>query len=321
MVKRRHRTAQPITFPAITLDDAETQTATLIFTVGVDASGTITNTADVTADTGETDTTNNTATEDITATPVADLSVTKSVDNSTTQTGETLVYTIEVSNDGVSTAASATAVDTLPAGVTFVSGVGPNDEPLSASGQEVTVDGGDLAPGGTFTFTITATVDSDASGTLQNSVTVSTTTNESNTGNNTATASTDVDPFQSSIAGSVYIDVNDNGIREASEVGISGVTITLTGTDDTGATVNRTLTTDDNGDYIFAQLAAGTYEVTQTQPEDFRDGQTTAGTGATATVVDNAFTDLDLGVTATAQDFNFGELAAILSKRRFLASS
>lgn len=310
-----------VTFPAITLDDGETLSATLVFTVGVDASGTLTNTASVTADSGETDTTNNTATEDITATPVADLTVTKSVDDSTTQTGESLVYTVTVTNSGVSTAVAATAVDTLPDGVTFVSGVGPNNEALSASGQVVTVNGGDLAPGGNYTFTITASVDSDASGTLVNNVSVSTTTNESDTNNNSASASSTVDPFSSSIAGSVYLDVNNNGIRESTEVGISGVTITLTGTDSTGASVSRTATTDSNGDYIFSQLAAGTYRVEQTQPEDFRNGQDTAGTGATATVLDDAFADLGLNASTAAIDFNFGELSAILSKRRFLASS
>lgn len=310
-----------VTFPAIAIDDGETLSATLVFTVDVDASGTITNSATVTADNGETDTTNNAATADITATPQADLTVTKSVDQSTTQNGETLVYTITVTNDGVSTAAAATAVDTLPAGVTFVSGVGPNDETLSASGQTVTVNGGDLAPTESFTFTINATVNSGASGTLVNNVAVSTTTGETDTTNNNASASSVIDPFQSSIGGSVYIDVNNNGIRDSGEVGIEGVTITLTGTDSTGGTINRTVTTDSNGDYLFSQLAAGTYEVVQTQPDDFRDGQDTVGTGATATVNDDAFNDLDLAASTTAADFNFGELSAILSKRRFLASS
>lgn len=310
-----------ITFPAVSIEDAETLSATLVFTVGVDTSGTVTNTASVTADSGETNTTNNSASEDITATPEADLTVIKTVDNATTQAGQSLIYTVTVTNSGVSTASAATAVDTLPTGVTFVSGTGPNNEVLTAVGQTVTFNGGDLAPAASYTFTINATVDANSTGTLLNSVAVSTTTNESDTGNNSATASTEIDPFQSSIGGTVYIDVNNNGIQDASEVGISGVTINLTGTDSTGAPVSRTATTDAAGAYLFGQLAAGTYRLDQIQPSDFRDGQETAGTGATATVLDDAFTDLGLDPSASAADFNFGELSAILSKRRFLASS
>ena len=34
----------------------------------------------------------------------------------------------------------------------------------------------------------------------------------------------------------------------------------------TGAAVNRTLTTDDNGNYQFSDLLSGTYTITETQP-------------------------------------------------------
>lgn len=311
-----------VTFPAIDLADQETVSATLVFTVGVDASGTLTNTASVTADTGETDTTNNSDTADITATPRADLTVTKSVDRTTTQPGETLVYTITVTNSGLSTAAAATAVDTLPAGVTFVSGTGPNSSTLSANNGVVTVDGGDLAPGGSFQFTINATVNNDATGTLTNSVNVSTTTNEPDTTNNAASVASVIDPFRSTISGVVYLDINNNGIQDTGEIGISGVRVTLTGTDTDGNAITpQTVDTNANGEYSFIQLPAGTYRVEQTQPADFVDGQTTVGDNATATAIDNAFTDLELGASTNATAFNFGELAAILSKRRFLASS
>jgi uncharacterized repeat protein (TIGR01451 family) len=310
-----------VTFPAVSIDDDETVSATLVFTVGVDASGTLTNTASVSADAGETDTTNNTATADVTATPQADLTVSKSVDRDFTQPGETLVYTVTVSNDGVSTATAATAVDTLPSGVTFVSGTGPDGEALSASGGVITVDGGDLAPNDDFTFTINATVDASASGTLTNNVSVSTDTAESDTTNNSGSAQTLVDPFRSTISGTVYLDVNDNGVQDEGEIGLSGVRITLTGTDEGGSEIRQVVETDANGDYEFIQLAAGTYRVEQTQPQDFVDGQETVGNNATATAVDNAFTDLELGANTDATEFNFGELAAILSKRRFLASS
>ena len=132
----------------------------------------------------------------------------------------------------------------------------------------------------------------------------------------------DADPRTSSIAGTVYFDANNNGVQDAGEAGIAGVTITLTGTEtDGGAAVNRTATTDANGDYLFANLAAGTYNVTETQPAGFRDGQEDLGQNATATLGDDVFTNLGLGENVDAVEFDFGELAEALSKRRFLASS
>ncbi|MCG8650039.1 MAG: hypothetical protein MI861_09405, partial [Pirellulales bacterium] len=59
----------------------------------------------------------------------------------------------------------------------------------------------------------------------------------------------------------------------------------------------------------------------ETQPAGFIDGIETAGTGATATVADNLFSQLELGVDTDAINFNFAELNEPLSKRRFLASS
>ncbi|PAY17757.1 hypothetical protein CKO51_20200 [Rhodopirellula sp. SM50] len=311
-----------VTFPAVSLDENETLTATLVFTVGVDTSGTVTNTASVTADTGETDTTNNTATAAITATPQADLTVEKTVDDDIVQTGDSLVYTVTVTNNGVSTAFDSVATDTLPSGVTFVSGTDQDNNALSATGGVVTVDAGDLAPGASFSFTINATVDSTASGNLQNVVVVSTTTNESDDTNNTDSATTAVDPMIRTISGSVYFDRDNDGVFDSDEVGIEGVQIRLTGTDSSGdAIAERTVLTDENGDYEFTQLGAGTYQVEEVQPDDFVTGQNTVGSGATATVVDDVFTDLDLGIDEDATGFNFGERAQVLSKRRFLASS
>src|SRR5207248_802279 len=40
----------------------------------------------------------------------------------------------------------------------------------------------------------------------------------------------------SSLAGFVYMDANDNGVKDGGEAGIAGVTVTVTGTDDQGHT-------------------------------------------------------------------------------------
>jgi uncharacterized repeat protein (TIGR01451 family) len=237
------------------------------------------------------------------------------------QVGSNLTYTIIVTNNGPSQAVNVQVADTLPSGIDFVSGTGPNNEPLTAVGGVVNVDGGNLDNAGSFTFTIDGVVAPSATGDEVNTVVVSSDTNESDTANNTATATTTIDPLTSTIGGSVYLDSNNNGIREPGETGIAGVQIVMSGTDLLSNTVDITAATDSNGNYLFNSLSQGTYTVTQIQPSGFRDGITTAGTGAPATTTSNMFSQLLLSSDTDAINFNFGELMEPLSKRRFLAST
>ena len=317
-----------VTFPSFDLAPGSVQTATIVASVDTGADGSLTNTAAITTDTGETDTTNNSDSADVTATPRAEITVSKTVDNTETQIGGTLVYTVTVTNSGPSPAANVQAVDTLPSGVTFVSGTDPTGANFTGSGgnvtvagQTITVNGGTLAVDGSFTFTITATVNTGVSADQVNNVSVTTDTAEGNTSNNSASSTTTIDPLTASIAGSVFVDLNNNGVQDAGEA-IPNVEITLTGTDSLGNAVNvPSVRTDANGNYVFSNLAAGTYVVSESQPTGFRDGNEVAGTGASATVLDDMFTNLGLAAQAQATGFNFIELGEGLSKRRFLASS
>lgn len=91
-------------------------------------------------------------------------------------------------------------------------------------------------------------------------------------GTATATATVDVVEFiPGSLSGFVYVDANDNGLRETTERVLSGVTITLTGTDIFGA-VNLTRQTAADGSYSFGSLAPGNFVITQTQPAEDLDG-------------------------------------------------
>ena len=65
-----------------------------------------------------------------------------------------------------------------------------------------------------------------------------------------------------SIAGHVYRDDNGNGRWDDGEPPLSGVTLRLTGQDDRHQSVSRTVETDENGCYAFANLRPGTYQVT-----------------------------------------------------------
>lgn len=122
-----------------------------------------------------------------------------------------------------------------------------------------------------------------------------------------------------SLSGRVFFDANNDGAQSgAAETGIDGVTITLSGTDDTGASVSLSTTTDANGDFRFDGLRPGTYTLTEpTQPAGTSNGQTLAGTvggtpSGTATpiaTVPSAITGIDLSTPGTASIDNlFGEI-------------
>jgi hypothetical protein len=62
-----------------------------------------------------------------------------------------------------------------------------------------------------------------------------------------------------SIGDKVWNDLNNNGVQDANEPGVQGVTVTLYAPD--GTTVITTTTTDAQGNYIFTNLDAGSYVI------------------------------------------------------------
>jgi hypothetical protein len=111
-----------------------------------------------------------------------------------------------------------------------------------------------------------------------------------------------------SICGFVYVDINNDGIKGSGEAGISGVTITLTGTDSAGNAVTLTTTTSSTGQYCFLALRPGTYTVRETQPTAYLDGLDTQGTPGTGTTGNDVFTSIVLGAGVNGINNNFGEL-------------
>lgn len=68
-----------------------------------------------------------------------------------------------------------------------------------------------------------------------------------------------------SILGTVFEDLNDNGIQDSGEVGLAGWNVTINGTDTiTNTLVNLTKTTGANGNYSFQGIDVGTYTVSET---------------------------------------------------------
>jgi uncharacterized repeat protein (TIGR01451 family)/fimbrial isopeptide formation D2 family protein len=111
------------------------------------------------------------------------------------------------------------------------------------------------------------------------------------------------------IAGFVYEDDDNDGVFDTTENGISGVTITLTGTDDLGNGVLLTTTTTVTGFYAFDDLRPGTYAVIETQPTGYFDGRDTAGApGGGTTTVNDRIADITLTPGMASLNNNFGEL-------------
>jgi uncharacterized repeat protein (TIGR01451 family) len=174
----------------------------LVYTVDVSSSvapGTILiNTANVTADTADPVSENNSATATTTVSSLqADLSVTKTDSPDPVIAGNNITYTINVTNNGPDNAQNVALADTLPDGTTFQS-ISASDftctKPSVGATGTVACSRATLAVGETKTVTVAAKVNSGtASGTvISNTATVASVTADPISGNNSATATTTV---------------------------------------------------------------------------------------------------------------------------------
>jgi LPXTG-site transpeptidase (sortase) family protein len=132
--------------------------------------------------------TGNTATDTLTVSAplITDPAVTKSVSPSTAAIGDTVTFTLFVSNGGPGDAQDVELVDTIPAflEITLVATV-PSPVSTLISGNTVTIDFGTVAPSDTYTVTITTVVrDSAIPQAGTNTADVSTSSPESDTDNN-----------------------------------------------------------------------------------------------------------------------------------------
>ena len=121
-----------------------------------------------------------------------------------------------------------------------------------------------------------------------------------------AAATASVEAISSSISGLVWLDINNTGQVDLGEDGIGGVRVNLAGTDDLGHAVSRTLLTDADGVYVFANLHPGIYSLSQVQPGGYVDGRESLGTSGGSVGAD-AFGGIVLGENRDGQNYNFGE--------------
>lgn len=158
-------------------------------TVNAEATGSLVNTASAITPAGVSDpnSTNNSAVETDTLQPTANLSLSKSGSPDLVRVGDSLTYTLTISNAGPSVAANVVVTDTLPLTVNFSAAPGCNE-----SNNVVTCGIATLNSGATETITIVVTP--TIAGVLTNQAVVSSTASDPNAGNNQAGATTTVNP-------------------------------------------------------------------------------------------------------------------------------
>jgi VCBS repeat-containing protein len=123
---------------------------------------------------------------------------------------------------------------------------------------------------------------------------------------NTATVTINVGNLSpGSVSGSVYVDADNDGVRDPMELAFGGVRVELLGTDLFGDPVSRSTTTARDGSYFFGNLLAGNYVVREAaSPLLVIDGHDTHD-GTTSAINDAFAFDLASGEVATG--LHFGE--------------
>jgi uncharacterized repeat protein (TIGR01451 family) len=175
-----------ITCPLGTVVNGGTPSVTVV--VRPTASGSIANTASVSSTTSDPASGNNSDTANTTVQPRADLSVTKGDSPDPVVAGNQVTYTMVVTNNGPSTAASTVLTDPLPGGTSFVSADGGGAE----SGGTVTWNLGSLATGATTTVHLVVAVNAGRTSGLSNTASVTSSVTDPDASNNSATQGTTV---------------------------------------------------------------------------------------------------------------------------------
>jgi uncharacterized repeat protein (TIGR01451 family) len=154
---------------------------TLVAQIDPSATGSLTNTATVSA-ANDTNSINNSGSDTDTLTPQNDVSITNTDSVTSAVPGAATTYTITVSNNGRSTATNIAVADPIPDGVTSFIWSGNGHSNVSGAINDTVAS---LAPGTSVVYTLTAELDPTATGPLTDTATVSA-ANDINTDNNSA---------------------------------------------------------------------------------------------------------------------------------------
>jgi len=126
--------------------------------------------------------------------PSADLALTGSAAPNPVRSGDNLIYTFKIANNGPDAATNVGFSDQLPSAATFVSCSVSGGAACSSTAGNVSAALGNLANGGQVTITITAKVNNTATGPLSDTATITTPVFDPSQSNNSMTVPTDVMP-------------------------------------------------------------------------------------------------------------------------------
>jgi LPXTG-site transpeptidase (sortase) family protein len=147
------------------LDSGDSLTCTASYTIAqpdLDA-GMVTNTATASGSFGGSPVTSAPDSETVTALQVVDPAVTKSGDPATASIGDTVIFTIQITNSGNTTATTVRIVDTVPAFLTVMSVTSaPPATTDNSTGNTVDLLFASVAPTATYTVTVTTEVNASA---------------------------------------------------------------------------------------------------------------------------------------------------------------
>ncbi|HAG85274.1 MAG TPA: hypothetical protein DCL61_30050 [Cyanobacteria bacterium UBA12227] len=195
-------------------------------------------------------------------TQVADLKLEKTVDNATSSVGQTITFTVNVTNEGPDTTNNVTVKDLLPTEISHISNTGGGSYNPTTGIWNV----GTLTNGQTKSLQITAQVNNTGNITNIAEVTGSSLRDpDSQINNNISTeddqASVTVTATNTtSISGTLYQDTNNNDTFNLGETTLpANITVKLL--DSTSTTLIQTTTTNASGQYTFTGVANGNYKI------------------------------------------------------------
>jgi uncharacterized repeat protein (TIGR01451 family) len=272
-------------------------TSTITLVVNAVTEGTVTNSATVSTP-NETNTTDNTANDPTTITPIADFSLTKTVNVSTPIVGQNIIYTVTLTNSGPSNATGVAVTEQIPAGLTFVSATPSQGTYNNATGLWTV---GAVNNGANATLTVTATV--NGAGSVTNTAQVSASDqpdNDSTPDNNVPgeddQASTTITPILPADL-SLTKTVNTNAP-------VVGQNITYTVTLDNAGPANAT------GVQVTEQLPAGLTFVSATPSQGTYNNTTGLWTVGSVNNGANATLTITATVTGTGSISNTAQVSA-----------
>jgi uncharacterized repeat protein (TIGR01451 family)/gliding motility-associated-like protein len=252
----------------------------------------VVNTAEVSSDTDDNDESNNIVTHPMRIQAVADLAVTKVADVDTLVAGETIVYTITVTNNGPSDAQNVRLTDNLPSGLTFVSA----DFTVGSFAYPVW-DIGTLPLGETVTLQITASSDPalPEGHRLTNTAVVSSTTTDPVDHNNRASVTTPVTTVADLEVSKVSM--TDEVIAGTDDLAVYEITVTNLGPSDAA---NVRLYDDMTADYTGAEFSTDGGNTWQAWVDPFRYGNLPVGESFTILIRASVLSHVVSGVVNTA---------------------